>query len=330
VELIPYGADDAGLVEAAVTIERAIILADSPWERPPTTYRRTMTLRHGDDGEVGRHFLLRQDGDDVGLVAIYASDYDNPELAWVWISVHPERRRQGLGTAALELVLDECRDAGRPSVLLWGWESEASRGFASSAGFAEKGQEIRRVQELDGTAAERDRFAALHAQAGVHASDYELLRLAGAAPEHLLPALAQVTAVIKDAPLDEVEMEDERYDAARVSAYEQAQLASGFRFRRVVALHRETGAIAGHTVVVADSEQPAWGEQHDTAVVPAHRGHRLGLLLKTEMLLWLHDEEPQLRRVLTENMESNGPMVAVNELLGQRVCGRQLLFQRRV
>lgn len=328
-ELVEYRADDAVAIEAAVTIERAVTLADSPWERPPTTYRRTMLLRHGDDGEIGRHFLVRQDGTDVGLIAIYASDHDNLELAWVWVCIRPDLRRRGLGTAALELAVEECRQAGRPLVLLWGWESESTRRFAERAGFTERGIEVRRVQDLDGTPAERARFAELHEEASRHAGDYELIRLSGASPDELLPALVEVTMAINDAPMDDLEMEDERYDVDRVRAYEDAQLASGFRFRRVVARHRTTGEIAGHTVVVVDSEQPAWGEQHDTAVVPAHRGHRLGLLLKSEMLLWLADDEPQLRHVLTENMESNSPMVTVNELLGQRIAARQLLFQRR-
>lgn len=329
-ELVEYGVNDAAAIEVAVTIEREVALADTPWQRPPTTYRHTMTMRHGWDGEPGRHFLVRHDGVDVGTVAIDASDHDNRDLAWVGLCVRPDRRRRGFARAALDLVLEECRQSGRPSVLLYGWDDESTRRTAEGAGFAEKSIEILRLQDLDGTEGERDRFAALRAEAAAHATDYDLLRLAGRAPEELLPGLVAVTMAINDAPLDDLEMEDEQYDADRVRAYEETQLASGFRFRRVIAVHRASGEIAGHTVVVVDSEQPAWGEQHDTAVVPQHRGHRLGLLLKTEMLGWLHDEEPQLRHIVTENLESNTAMVAVNELLGQRVSGRQLLFQRRL
>lgn len=329
-ELIPYDADDVVAVETAAAIEREVVLADSPWERPPTLYRHTMRLRYGDDGEPGRHFLVRDGDADVGLVAIETTEHDNRDLAWLGVAIRPRARRRGFGSVALELALGECARAGRPSVLLYGWESEAMRAFAGRGGFSERGLEVRRLQKLEGTAAETDRFVSLHAEAAPHAVDYELVRITGYTPEELLPELAEVTAAINDAPLEGLEMEDDRFDAGRVRDYEHARIASGFRFRRVLARHRGTGALAGHSVVVVDSEQPAWGEQHDTAVLPAHRGHRLGLLLKTEMLIWLADEEPQLRRVLTENMASNRPMIAVNELLGQQVVGRQLLFQRQV
>ena len=60
----------------------------------------------------------------------------------------------------------------------------------------------------------------------------------------------------------------------------------------------------------------------------AHRGHRLGLLLKAGMLLWLAEAEPQLATVDTWNAESNDHMIAVNEALGYRVMGRELQFQK--
>ena len=79
-----------------------------------------------------------------------------------------------------------------------------------------------------------------------------------------------------------------------------------------------------------DEERPTIGHQHDTAVAREHRGHRLGLLLKADMLQWLRAEEPQLETIDTFNAESNSHMVSVNERLGYRVMGRELAFQRRI
>ena len=81
--------------------------------------------------------------------------------------------------------------------------------------------------------------------------------------------------------------------------------------------------------MTVDSENPAWGEQEDTSVVRAHRGHRLGLLLKADMMRWLAEAEPQLETLDTWNAESNDHMIGVNERLGYRVMGRELQFQRR-
>ncbi|MDX6373892.1 MAG: hypothetical protein QOD98_2880, partial [Nocardioidaceae bacterium] len=69
-------------------------------------------------------------------------------------------------------------------------------------------------------------------------------------------------------------------------------------------------------------------EQHDTSVVGAHRGHRLGLLLKADMNLWLREVQPQITEISTWNAESNGHMVAVNEAIGYRIMGRELEFQK--
>ena len=72
------------------------------------------------------------------------------------------------------------------------------------------------------------------------------------------------------------------------------------------------------------------GHQHDTSVVRAHRGHRLGLLLKADMMRWLAEVEPQLQTIDTLNAESNDHMIGVNERLGYRVMGRGLQFLRRI
>jgi hypothetical protein len=81
-------------------------------------------------------------------------------------------------------------------------------------------------------------------------------------------------------------------------------------------------------VVAVSDERPENAEQHDTSVVRAHRGHRLGLLLKADMLDWLAESQPQVTSIETWNAESNDAMIGVNEALGYRAMGRALLFQR--
>jgi RimJ/RimL family protein N-acetyltransferase len=125
-------------------------------------------------------------------------------------------------------------------------------------------------------------------------------------------------------------IEDEVFTPARIRAYEQAQLAAGRRFYRVVARHRPSGVLGGQTVAVVDVERPWWCFQHDTSVVRAHRGHRLGLLLKIEMLRWLREREPQVRFMTTGNAADNAHMIAVNEALGYRVLARATEWQLRL
>lgn len=51
-------------------------------------------------------------------------------------------------------------------------------------------------------------------------------------------------------------------------------------------------------------------------VAREHRGHRLGLLIKTAMLQWLATAEPQVQRIETGNAAGNKHMIAINERLG--------------
>jgi hypothetical protein len=122
-------------------------------------------------------------------------------------------------------------------------------------------------------------------------------------------------------------VEDEVFSPERIRAFEAAQAAHGRRMYQLVARHRETGVLAGHTVVGVESDRPWFGSQFDTSVLRAHRGHRLGLLLKIGMLRWLAEAEPQLRLVETWNAASNDHMIAVNEILGYQVVATATAFQ---
>ncbi len=51
---------------------------------------------------------------------------------------------------------------------------------------------------------------------------------------------------------------------------------------------------------------------------PAHRGHRLGLLLKVANLRFLQQHEPAVTKVYTWNADSNAPMLQVNVAMGFR------------
>jgi RimJ/RimL family protein N-acetyltransferase len=325
-KLVEFGPDDADHLAAYVRLEAAISAVDCPWEPPLTAYRHAMYMRHSWEGEPGRWFMAYDGPEPVGTASIDVSDYHNLEMAWLSVRVAPAHRRRGHGTAMLASLEELAGEMGRPLLGIDGWDSEATHGFAASGGYERKSAEIRRVQVVrEAPDPQPIRDDALQA-----AVDYELVRLEGYTPDDMLPGLVELTSAINDAPLDDLEWEDEIYSVERVQAYERAQIEAGYRFYRLVARHRATGELAGHTVAEVDVEQPAIGHQHDTTVARAHRGHRLGLLLKAEMMLWLAEAEPQLERIYTFNAESNAHMIAVNERLGYRPMGRVLEFQRRV
>lgn len=325
-EIHPFGPDDAADVTAWTELANALHRVDTPWTRPQTPTLAAGRFAHGWDGEPETPYLARVGDTVVGSGLLSTSDYDNLDLAWFNVAVHPEHRRQGHGSAILAVLVEEARRRGRATLGAEGWDLPATHGFALHHGFERKLAEINRRQflaDVDWLELDKRYDAALP-----HARDYVLERWSVPTPVDRLDALAEMASAINDAPLDDLDYEDEVFTPERMAAYETATAGRGERLYRLVARHVPSGALAAQTVITVSEEDPTWGDQHDTSVTRAHRGHRLGLLLKAEMLRWLREDEPQLQTVDTWNAESNDHMIGVNEVLGYRVMAREWAYQR--
>ncbi|MEZ0580730.1 GNAT family N-acetyltransferase [Nocardioides sp. MH1] len=325
-DITQFGPDDVAALEQWLDFSRAVQHADSPWEAEPTLLRVEARFRVGWDGEPSTPYLATVDGTVVGGGALAMSEYDNLHLSWAGVMIHPDHRRHGYGSEILSFLEDEARRHGRTSMGIGGWESEATRGFAARHGFEKKHQAINRRQYLADV--DRAELQKRYDEALEAAADYVLERRLFPTPDEELAEIAEMAAAINDAPTDDLDIEDEVFNADRMRAYEEACAFRKERAYRVVARHVPSGQLAGQTVVVVDSLAPTYGDQHDTSVVKAHRGHRLGLLLKAEMIRWLDEVEPQVEHIDTFNAESNDHMIGVNELLGYRIMGRELAFQK--
>jgi len=324
--IVPFGPDDVAAVRSAWQVLDAVRSADSPWHPAQLLTHYEAELRHGWDGEPPSPYLLLVEGTAVGVGSVSLTERDNTHLAWLGVDVHPDHRRRGHGRMLFERMVQEARAAGRTSVGLDAWESPAAEGFAAAVGLERRSQAVLRRQHLAEVPA--DRLEDLYEEARAAAADYELVAITGRTPPELVEAVAELMAAINDAPTDALDVEDEVYSPERLADYEKAVLARGNRLHRLLARHRGTGRLGGHTVVAVEGERPSLAHQHDTAVARDHRGHRLGLLLKTGMLRRLAEVEPQVETVDTWNAESNAHMIAVNEALGYRVMARELQFQR--
>lgn len=325
-DIRPLDPDDLGTMKQVVDLENATESHDAPWRHPMTLRTLDAEIRWAWDLEPGRH-VVAFDGDTmVAHGVLELSERDNLELAWFGISVPPDLRRRGYGTAMLRHLEDEARAAGRTKAGAYCWDGSHGADFAAAHDYPKRFQSINRRQHLDEVSP--DKVRELYDDAAAAAADYELVLVEGRTPPEMLDSMVDMVAAINDAPLDELDVEDEVFSADRIAAYETAQLNAGLRLHRYLARHRTTGELAGNTVVAVEAERPHIGHQQDTSVVASHRGHRLGLLLKTAMLLHLADKEPQVRTIDTFNAESNDHMIAVNEDLGYRWMGRGLGFQR--
>ena len=170
-------------------------------------------------------------------------------------------------TAALRMA----EQAGRH--ILWVGTVEddlGARKFVERFGFGYASHDARRRQQLADI--DSDTVARLSAEAETAAADYALERIVPPVPDATLQEMVEVTAAINDAPMGTLTFEDEVFDLGRLQDIETARERKGHRSYRVVARHRETGEVGGHTQVVVSPHRPWLGLQADTAVSRAHRG----------------------------------------------------------
>jgi GNAT superfamily N-acetyltransferase len=258
------------------------------------------------------------DGTAVGFCRMTLPDLENRDEASGGPVVHPALRRRGIGRALLRHEGTRSRAYGRTRFGAQAIAGSAGDAFALAVGARLDLEEARRIQHLREIGPSM--IASLRASAEKAAAGYSLVSWAGATPEEYLAPVAEVFSAINDAPHGANE-EPEVWDAARVRDREDVLVRAGLaRSHSVAALADATGEMAAYSAVTLDPESPSWGYQQLTAVLKAHRGHRLGMLAKTAMLELLASAEPQLEFISTGNAATNKHMIAINEQLGYRLA----------
>ena len=261
-------------------------------------------------------WVARDDsGQVVGRAALVTPHHANTDTAQVRGMVAPRARRRGVGRALLAEVVAAARAAGRSRLSTGTFDGTSGRLAVAALGFDPLGTAdvIRRLR-LDPDM--RARWDRLYDEAAARAADYELVRLVGPTPQEMLEDLVVLHEAINDAPSGDPGMEGDRWSAERVVAYDRAMAARSQTVHRVLARHRASGEWAGMSMLCVDEFAPSVAFQEDTSVVPRHRGHRLGLLMKTAMLRWVGEERPEVGATITWNASDNHHMIAVNEMLG--------------
>lgn len=256
----------------------------------------------------------------------------------LYIQVVAGSRRRGIGSALWREVRRIAAEQGRDTILGWSehpvvGEQPAQRlrpsagdgylpvdratRFAQSLGVGLA--QVERMSRLDLPVPPR-RLADLRSQAEAHAlPTYRIVSWAGPVPEEHLDAVAQLNVALStDAPMADVDWQPEVWDAARVRHADDREHLTG-RGIRSLALVAGTGEAAGITHIHCEYAHPERPEQWNTTVAAAHRGHRLGLLLKVANLQLLAAEVPQAKYINTWNAGENSYMLAINTALGFRL-----------
>ncbi len=292
------------LITAAEAVDRP--------EDPPTDLAEAAgRLRvHRADRRVLR-WVVRSGEELVGHVVLVLPDLDNRHLAMANVTVHPERRRRGLGTALLREAVSVAAADGRSTFLVEADDGSAGEAFCRAHGLRSVGRErlsLLRLADVD--------WADVEAAASAVHPGYRLVRWTDRCPDELVEQFAVAKTAMNDAPTDDVDMGDRVYSAEVIREDERGRRAIGFTSWATVAVHEPSGAVAALTEL--QLAQPPRAYQDDTAVVPAHRGSGLGMWVKADMLRRLRTERPDMTEVITGNAASNEHMLRINTRLGFR------------
>lgn len=305
------------------------------------------SLRHADDDIIER-FLVVSEGRDVGRAIAAIAREEGASVGTLSAWVVPDARRRGIGRAMAERIEQVAIGLGATTLQAWVDHRAPVPGGEAIAAVSGHGavaadpaarlaiamdyalEQVDRISELD-VAAARGTLETHRADAVAHAGEaYELRSWQGSTPQELHAPMAALHArMVTDAPSADLEVDDERWDTARLARLEAEWAEAGLTPLQAIAIHRATGDVVAFTILLLPAPgRPAF--QEDTLVHAEHRGHRLGMLVKAENLLQLGRLHPDRTRIITWNAEENRPMLRVNEALGFVPVGAEGGWQKRL
>ncbi|MGW6128768.1 GNAT family N-acetyltransferase [Cellulomonas sp. NPDC055163] len=291
-----------------------------------------------------------RDRDVVGAAVVELPRTGNAHLAELDVWVDPDRRREGIGSALMDVAERRAAERGRTTTLV----TTSHRGeppaehpdaltaasgsgrldasapgvrFAARRGYRPEQAERCSVLDvpLDDTVLARH----LHAAASVAGPGYRVHSWTDRAPDAWLDDVAVLlTRMSTDIPQAGLDLEEDPWDGARVRHHERVAAATGRGFLVTVAEHVPTGRLAAVTQLETSVSQPGCAWQDATLVLREHRGHRLGMLVKAANLRHTARVRPATRRIHTWNAEENAHMLAINVALGFRPVGVEAIWQR--
>ncbi|MFI6328190.1 GNAT family N-acetyltransferase [Micromonospora chersina] len=227
------------------------------------------------------------------------------------VLVHPELRRTGLGRELVRVAARRVWDEGFQSIGVEVVGDTPAVAFYEALGFTKEYVETRSVLDLG--AVEWPALAEMATEVG---AGYHVEFCPGGPPDDLIEAYARAKAEVRD--VDDGELRPSSYDPQRLRESLDTLHRRGMKPYIVLALHEQTGEVAGLTEVVVPAQHPTRADQYDTIVVRDHRGYGIDRAIKARMLLELRSAEPELAEVQTWNAQANEAMLKVNAELGYR------------
>ncbi|MEU3460006.1 GNAT family N-acetyltransferase [Streptomyces sp. NPDC006733] len=251
-------------------------------------------------------------GAPVGTAALRL--FDEPgrtHLASLELYSHPAHRRLGAGSRLLGTAVGAARDDGRRSLITRTTVGTPGDRFLATRAFTPVLKLTWRRLRFDSMDA-----AAIGAAAAEPHPGYRLESWEGVAPDALVDAFALARQSMDDMPTGGMDLGHVPWTAERVRSVAEVFAKRGEQLITVAAISEADGSVAGYTELVVPADSGGRALQHDTAVVPRHRGHGLGRWMKASMIQRVAAGQPAVTEIETDNADDNRHMVAINAGLG--------------
>ncbi|SES14291.1 hypothetical protein SAMN05216188_12317 [Lentzea xinjiangensis] len=247
----------------------------------------------------------------MATAGVYLLPGESDQVALTSITVAPDRRRAGVGTAVLHLLLPLLEARGRTVVEGWDLEVDGpGHRWATAVGLrTAKPMVVQWLHLADVDPATWDVLVP---------AGYRVVDFSGAVPDELVDSFARTLTAMRDAPIGESRLVFPVWTVDRVREAEAELRASGIGRRGVLAVNELTNEVAALTLLDLYPTLPTWGVQRDTVVSPSERGRGLGLCVKARMLRRLREQRPEIDRVHTGTGGDNEHMIRINHRLGYR------------
>jgi len=282
-----------------------------------------------------RQWYVERDGELIGCCALDILQDDGGATAMFALALLRDHWGLGIGSAVYAHVDGVAREAGVRKLQHWSEHQDDGSGLPMlssptgsgsvpadrAARFLQRNgfrlEQVERASALtwDDTAVAH--LTALRDDAAAHATGYRTVQWTGAAPaEHIDGYAWMKSRMSTDVPDGDLGTPEETWDAARVRRQDARMAERGWTMQVTAAQHVETGELCAFNELAIGGDAASATHQYDTLVLREHRGHRLGMLVKTVGLLAWREQHPLSPSVVTYNAEENRPMLDINETIG--------------
>ncbi|MBW9092922.1 GNAT family N-acetyltransferase [Microbacterium jejuense] len=274
-------------------------------------------------------------GDEVrGVVKMMISNQPDAGAIEFDLMVDPPYRGQGLEELLLAEVEREARERGISTIQTWtlhrpdtagerlesptGWGSvpaDAEARRQQAHGFTLEQVERNSVFDLTGDFSIVERM--LHDAEAAAGDDYRAVVWTSPTPPEYVEGFAYtLSRMSTDTPQGGLVVDEQHWDAARVTRRDARLQAQGLTVSVAAVLHVPTGRVVAYNELAIADDPSGATQQFGTLVVKEHRGHRLGTIVKCANLLRWRTIAPLSPRVSTFNAEENRHMLDINEAIG--------------